>query len=146
MPIDIECPHCHRSNPVSPSAIGHYVTCANCGSKYWVYVPPVEAIGSNALREIPSTAIRDDAQVAMRQESLQAKIHDDLVALRKTIAIATAVIVVAVGRFLSCSSRDSGNTALSALALHEIANFDSFAESRAPLPAVPAYSASSFDS
>jgi len=97
MSTNVECPHCHRTNPVSPSAIGHYLTCANCGSKYWVYVPPLEPTGSDELREISHTSTRDDAQVAMRQESLQAKIHDELVALRKTIAISTAVIVIAAG-------------------------------------------------
>ena len=97
MPTNIECPHCHHANPVSPSAIGHYVTCANCRSKYWVYVPPVEPAGSDTLREIADRPNRDDSQVAMRQESLQAKIHDQLVALRKTIVISTAVIVIAVG-------------------------------------------------
>src|SRR5262249_2451272 len=93
-------PHCHQTNPVSPSAIGHYVTCANCGSKYWVYVPPVEPAGSDTLREVPQASTRDDSQVAIRQESLQAKIHKQLVALRKTIVISTAVIVIALGTLI----------------------------------------------
>ena len=96
MVSDIECPHCHRANPVAPSAIGHYVTCASCGSKYWVYVPPSEATGvGQTIREPARPRAGDESQVAIRQESLLAVIHDELIALRKMIGIASTVIALA---------------------------------------------------
>ena len=96
MVSDIECPHCHRANPVVPSAIGHYVTCASCGSKYWVYVPPSEAMGGGqTIREPARPRAGDEGQVAIRQESLLAVIHDDLIALRRMIVIASIVIALA---------------------------------------------------
>src|SRR5262245_3912555 len=97
--MNIECPHCHRPNPVPPSAIGHYVKCANCGSKYWVYVPHSETTESESSLREPARPV-DHGQVAIRQESLLATIHDDMVSLRRTITVATAVIVAACGALI----------------------------------------------
>jgi hypothetical protein len=38
----IVCPHCLKYNDVPPAGIGRYITCQNCGSKYYVYVPPLK--------------------------------------------------------------------------------------------------------
>src|SRR5262245_36674438 len=96
----VECPNCHQSNAVPMAGIGQYVTCQFCGTKYYVYVPPLaetsggsteplhvgraahEAHSDQAARPTPSDAHPLHGGVMIRQESLLATIHEDLVDLR----------------------------------------------------------------
>ncbi len=75
--------------------MGSYITCAQCGCKYWAYVPTLaESQAPGGVREPARPRERDDHAVAIRQESLLATIHDEVVALRRTIAIAACVVAV----------------------------------------------------
>lgn len=102
MPL-IECPHCHKANDVAPSHIGQYVNCQSCGSKYYVYVPPLESDTASKLRIAePSTprlteqaALHSENRVMMRQEALLAEIHEDLIRLQRRVTIACFVVVAA---------------------------------------------------
>src|SRR4051794_20616748 len=101
----VECPNCHHFNPVPMAGIGQYVTCDKCGCKYYVYVPPLAettggpiesaAVGRTAAvhaTEAPEHATNRphhlEGGVALRQESLLATIHEDLVDLRRRITLA----------------------------------------------------------
>jgi hypothetical protein len=100
MTTTAQCPHCHELNTVAPSTIGRYVTCEKCKCKFWVYVPPLEeGAAKGSLVEPPSAAAslghhhHGDSPGMIRQESLLATIHDDLLSLRRQIAIACLIFV-----------------------------------------------------
>lgn len=85
---------------VAPSTIGRYVTCEKCRCKFWVYVPPLaEVMAKEHLVESPSAAASlghghpIDSPGMIRQESLLATIHDDLVSLHRQIVIASIIFV-----------------------------------------------------
>jgi hypothetical protein len=93
-----QCPHCHHVNTVAPSTIGRYVACEKCHSKFWVYVPPLaETSARERLVERPhdhaanSHGHHHDSPI--RQESLLATIHDDLLSLRRHIVTACLIFV-----------------------------------------------------
>jgi hypothetical protein len=100
MKTTAQCPHCHELNAVAPSTIGRYVTCEKCRCKFWVYVPPLaEGAVRESLVEQPSVGSaaarehRPDSPGMIRQESLLATIHDDLLTLRRQITIACLIFI-----------------------------------------------------
>jgi hypothetical protein len=87
-------------NTVAPGTIGRYVTCEKCHCKFWVYVPPLaEAEVKGKLVEHPIAAASlghphpAESPGMMRQESLLATIHDDLLSLRRQIVMACVIFV-----------------------------------------------------
>ena len=101
-----ECPHCHGLNEVAPSHIGQYITCQSCRCKYYVYVPPLENSEPRiAQPPTPRPAAQSDTQsenrVMMRQESLLAEIHEDLVDLRRRVTIACILLVAAAAALIA---------------------------------------------
>jgi hypothetical protein len=108
----VECPNCHQFNAVPMAGIGQYVTCQHCGTKYYVYVPPLEETTSanvepaSAMRSAHASQPGETSQraetrphgleggVMFRQESLLATIHEDLVDLRRCITLACLLFVV----------------------------------------------------
>ena len=111
MPKTVECPNCHHFNAVPMAGIGQYVTCEKCQCKYYVYVPPlaetsggpvetatVARAAASQATEQPEHAVHRphhlEGNVMIRQESLLATIHEDLVDLRRRITIACLLFVV----------------------------------------------------
>src|SRR6185369_3693370 len=97
-----ECPQCHAKNDVAPSHIGQYVTCQSCRCKYYVYVPPLADTSSHAKisepptpRTVDADSIHSEGRVMIRQESLLAEIHEDLVDLRRRITVACLLVFAA---------------------------------------------------
>lgn len=86
-------------NSLAPSTIGRYVTCEKCHCKFWVYVPPLaETTARERLVELsaatsPVHEHRPDSPGMIRQESLLATIHDDLLSLRRQIVAACVIFV-----------------------------------------------------
>lgn len=104
----VECPNCHKHNAVPMAGIGQYVTCEYCGCKYYVYVPPLEEAPAGPLKEVAvsreavggqhesklAPSQQFEGGVMIRQESLLATIHEDLIDLRRRITIACFLFVV----------------------------------------------------
>src|SRR5947207_14317513 len=106
MPQPVEGPHCHQANAVPMAGIGQYITCQACRCKYYVYVPPLEeprgeesivepaSVSREMIADEPIAERDRSSNVMFRQESLLATIHEDLLNLRRQIAIACFVFVV----------------------------------------------------
>ena len=110
--LRIHCPHCSAANTVSPSAMGEYVPCVRCHTKFYVPVPPLDKEAPTAAapagtpnvltpQERAHAAIENPRpveyseqglmQTVLRQEALLATLCSEVRILRWLLAAAVLV-------------------------------------------------------